>query len=463
MQPARRRALRLSALLAAVPAPAWASTHDVPGLAWGLPFLGVLLSIALMPIIAPRLWTRRIGLFSLAWALALMLPQALATGPLFALSAAWHVLVVDYLPFISLLIAIYAVGGGILLQGGPWGTPLGNTALMALATLLAGLLGPIAVSMVLIHPLLRANAHRTRKIHLVVFFIVLVCNVGGATTALGNPPLYIGLLQGVPFFWPASQVWKIVLVLAIPLLTVFWWLDYRSAALSPPPPPRRPLHMRGWLNIALLAVLVATVLIQTVWHPGDISILGADIALERLAGAIVFALVAIVAATSTPLAVHQGNMFSWEPMVEVAKLFAAIFVTITPAIAMLAAGFDGPLGPLLRLTADAAGHPRPIAYFWFSGILSAFLDNAPTYLLFFQLAGGDAVQLTGPLAPTLMALSAGSVCFGALTYIGNAPNMMVRGVAAHRGVHMPGFFGYMAWACALLLPGFALVTAIWFL
>ena len=458
MQPTLRRIGRALPALIAVslaPAPGWAATADVPGLAWGLPFLGVLLSIALMPIFAPRLWVRRIGVFSLAWALALMLPQALATGPLFALSAAWHVLVVDYLPFITLLLAIYAVGGGILLEGGPWGTPLGNTALMTLATVLAGILGPIAVSMVLIHPLLRANAHRTHKVHLVVFFIVLVCNVGGATTALGNPPLYIGLLQGIPFFWPATQVWKIVLVLAVPLLAVFWWLDRRSAALSPPPAARRHLHMRGWLNIALLALLVITVLIQTVWHPGNITLLGADVAIERLAGAIVFALVAIAATTSTPLAVHEANMFSWEPMVEVAKLFAAIFVTITPAIAMLAAGFDGPLGPLLRLTADAAGQPRPIAYFWFAGILSAFLDNAPTYLLFFQLAGGDTTQLTGPLAPTLMALSAGSVCFGAITYIGNAPNMMVRGVAAHRGVRMPG--------CALLLPGFALVTAIWFL
>ena len=141
-----------------------------------------------------------------------------------------------------------------------------------------------------------------------------------------------------------------------------------------------------------------------------------------------------------------------------AKLFAAIFVTIGPVLAMLEAGFDGPLAPLLRLTVDGAGQPVPLAYFWLTGLLSAFLDNAPTYLVFFELAGGDPVHLTGPLTMILVAISAGAVFFGALTYIGNAPNMMVRAIASHRGVRMPGFFGYMRWSCALLLPCFLLLS-----
>jgi len=205
------------------------------------------------------------------------------------------------------------------------------------------------------------------------------------------------------------------------------------------------------------------VLVQSAWQPGEVDVLGVPIGIERLLGSAVFLAVGLLAARTTPLAVRQANMFAWHPMREVAILFGGIFVTITPALAMLAAGMDGPLAGFLLLTQDAAGHPWPLPYFWLSGMLSAFLDNAPTYLLFFQLAGGDPARLTGELAPTLAAMSAGSVCFGALTYIGNAPNLIVRAIAAHRGVRMPGFFGYMALACALLLPGFALLTVLFFL
>jgi Na+/H+ antiporter NhaD/arsenite permease-like protein len=335
--------------------------------------------------------------------------------------------------------------------------------LLAFATLCASLIGPVAVSMVLIHPLLRANAHRRNKVHLVVFFIVLVCNVGGLTTPLGNPPLYIGLLQGVPFHWPMMTLWKPALLLIVPLLGLFWLFDRHSATHSPPPPAPHRLHVRGWSNLGLLGLLVVTVLVQSAWHPGEIELFGATMGIERMLGVGIFAITAVASGATTPLAVRQGNMFNWEPMIEVAKLFAGIFVTITPALAMLEAGRDGPLGAVLRLSADSTGAPWPIAYFWLSGVLSAFLDNAPTYLLFFRMAGGDASVLTGDQAAVLMAMSAGSVCFGALTYIGNAPNLMVRGVAAHRGVRMPGFFGYMLYASALLLPGFVAVTLLFFL
>jgi Na+/H+ antiporter NhaD/arsenite permease-like protein len=161
--------------------------------------------------------------------------------------------------------------------------------------------------------------------------------------------------------------------------------------------------------------------------------------------------------------VREGNLFSWEPMAEVGQLFAAIFVTIAPVLAMLAAGRSGPLAAVLHLTTGADGQPVPLAYFWLAGALSAFLDNAPTYLVFFQLAGDDPVRLTGELARTLQAISAGAVFFGALTYIGNAPNLMVRSIAAHRGIRMPGFFGYMAWSCGLLLPLLGLITLLFFL
>jgi Na+/H+ antiporter NhaD/arsenite permease-like protein len=176
----------------------------------------------------------------------------------------------------------------------------------------------------------------------------------------------------------------------------------------------------------------------------------------------IFLAVTAISLLVTPQGVRAGNLFSWDPMVEVGKLFAAIFITIGPVLAMLEAGAAGPMAPLLTLITDAAGRPIPLAYFWLTGLLSAFLDNAPTYLVFFQLAGDDPARLTGALNTTLLAISAGSVFFGALTYIGNAPNMMLRSIAAHRGIRMPGFFGYMAWSCALLLPVFVLLSLLFF-
>ena len=209
--------------------------------------------------------------------------------------------------------------------------------------------------------------------------------------------------------------------------------------------------------------MVATVLVQGIWQPGDAVLFGQQIGIERLAGMAVFVAVTLISVAITPRAVRQGNMFTWGPIEEVAKLFAAIFVTIGPVLAMLEAGFDGPLAPVLRLTIDSHGQPFPVAYFWLTGILSAFLDNAPTYLVFFELAGGDPGHLTTDLTLVLEAISAGAVFFGALTYIGNAPNLMVRSIASHRGVRMPGFFGYMAWSCGLMLPVLALLTLLFYL
>ncbi len=453
------------------PSAAWAasggSLQNGAGVApvplWGLPFAGLLLTIAFAPMLAPRLWHRRMAVIAASWSLALLVPLVVVHGPGVAWHDTWHAALLEYLPFVALLLALFTAGGGILMEGGPWGTPAGNTALLALGTALAGVMGTTGVAMVLIHPLLRANAHRARKVHLVVFFIVLAANVGGATTPLGDPPLYLGFLQGVPFFWPLRQLVVPLLVVAIPLLAAFFLLDRHLARGEPQPPPAKRLRVRGWGNAALVLLVVATVLVQGVWHPGEVALLGQKIGLERLLGMLVFAAITLVSLAITPRALRQRNLFSWEPMREVAVLFAAIFVTIGPVLSMLAAGMDGPLAPLLALTSDAAGHPSPLAYFWLAGMLSAMLDNAPTYLVFFQLAGSDPAALTGHLSPVLRALSAGAVFFGAMTYIGNAPNMMVRAIAARRGVRMPGFFGYMLWSCALLLLPFVLLTFLFFL
>ena len=433
-----------------------------PPLAWGIPFAGLLLSIGLLPVVAPRLWHRRMGLVAAGWVLALLLPQTLLAGPYVAAQAAWRAVLLDYLPFITLLLAMFTLGGGIEVAGGPWGSPGGNTLLLGIGTVLSGVIGPIGTSMVLIHPLLRANAHRRRKVHLVVFFIALVSNAGGAVTPLGNPPLYIGLLRGVPYGWPLRHLALPLALLATSLLLVFWLIDRHHAARNPPPAAPAKLRLRGAANAALLLVVVGTVLAQSLRHPGTVALFGATVGIARLAGMAVFLAVTALSVWSTPASLRAANMFSWAPMIEVATLFAAIFVTITPVLAMLAAPAGGPFAPLLHLASGPGGQPSPPAYFWLAGTLSAFLDNAPTYLVFFDLAGGDPARLTGPLSRSLQAISLGSVLFGALTYIGNAPNMMVRSVAAHRGLRMPGFFGYMAWSCALLLPMFVALTLLFF-
>ena len=429
---------------------------------WGLPFLGLLLSIAVFPLLAPQFWHKRMGVVAAGWSLALLLPMAAVSGIGSALFTVWHAAWTEFFPFVLLLLALFAAGGGILVRGGPSGTPFGNTFTLALGTVLAGLMGTTGAAMVFIHPLLRANEHRTRKLHIVIFFIVLVANIGGATTPLGDPPLYIGFLNGVPFFWPLTSLLKPMLLVACPILVIFYGMDRYFAAKEPPPVPPEKFHLRGQFNILLILIVVLTVLGQGVWHPGDVSLLGQEIGIERLAAMAVFLAVTLISVAFTPRAVREGNDFNWHPMAEVGKLFAALFLTIGPVMAMLDSGVDGPMAFLLRLTQSANGDLSPIAVFWLCGILSAFLDNAPTYLVFFHLAGGDAAELTGPLNPILTAISAGAVFFGALTYIGNAPNMMVRSIAAHRGVKMPGFFGYLALASALLLPVFGLLTLFYF-
>ena len=435
----------------------------VPGPLWGLPFAAMLLTIAISPMLAPRFWHRRMGLIVGAVTLGLLLPLALLRGPQLVWHDVWHAALVEYLPFVSLLLALFTAGGGILVEGGGIGRPAGNTLLLALGTLLAGVMGTTGVAMVLIHPLLRGNAHRARKVHLVVFFIVLVANAGGATTPLGDPPLYLGFLRGVPFGWPLLHLAAPLLVVALPLLGLFWLLDRQLARTEPEPQPPRPLRLRGGRNAVLVLLVVATVLLQGVWHPGEAVLLGQKIGLERLLGVAVFAAITAASLLITPRALRRRNLFSWEPMREVAVLFAGIFVTVGPVLDMLAAGPAGPLAPLLALTQTADGQPSPLAYFWLAGLLSGLLDNAPTYLVFFNLAGGDPATLTGQLAPVLRALSAGAVFFGALTYVGNAPNMMVRAIAVRRGVRMPGFFAYILIVGGMLLPLFGLLTLFFFI
>jgi Na+/H+ antiporter NhaD/arsenite permease-like protein len=425
---------------------------------WAVPFAGVLLSIAVLPVIAPRFWARRMAAVTLGWVIVLLAQEAMVIGPRAAVLGAGHALLTDYLPFVTLLLAFYMTGSGILLRGAARGTPLGNTLLLAAGTLLGGFVGTIGASMVLIHPLLRANAHRRHKVHLVVFFIILVANAGGALSPLGAP-LYVGLLRNVPFLYPLLWLGPMLVVIAAPLLAAFYLLDRRLSRQDPPPGPPGRFRFRGWINVALALFVVATVIAEAVLQLGTVTVFGEPEELARLIATGLCIAVAVVSAAITPLAVRQANDFSWHPMAEVAILFAGIFVTIAPVTEMLQEGLDGPLAPLLRLTSDASGQPVPAAFFWLAGILSAFLDNTPTYLVFLKLIGNEPA-IRHPVA--LQALSAGAVFFGGLTYIGNAPNLILRAIAAHRGVHMPSFFTFSLRAAVVLVPALVLASLLFF-
>lgn len=439
-----------------------AAAGQAPGLLWAAPFFGVLASIAVLPIVAPRLWHRRQAWMAGFWIAALLAPQVAVFGPTATAETAWRAILLDYLPFVTMLLSLYAAGGGVLIRGGATGTPAGNTLMLAGGVVCGVVMGQAGAAIVVINPLLRANAHRTRKTHLALFVIVLVANASGALTPLGNPPLYVGFLQGVPFFWTTHHLLTAWLVLNGIMLTAFYTIDRVLAARDPPAPAPGRLQVRGWGNVALILAVGAMVLVQNRVPAGTVRVLGAPVDVMRLIAPLVFMAASVASAALTPRAVRQANDFTWTPMIEVAQLFLAIFVTITPVLTMLEAGVHGPFAPLVGLTRDAAGHARPAAIFWLAGILSAFLDNAPTYLVFFKLAGIHPPSIVGQHALALAALSAGAVFFGALTYIGNAANLIVRGIAAHRGVRMPGFLGYAALASMLLIPVFLIQTLIFF-
>jgi len=415
-------------------------------LAQTIPFAGILLSFALIPSTAPRFWHRRMGLIIGAWVLLGFVIQAHSFGVGGALAGLWRVSLEQFLPFIVLLLALYALGGGIAIKGGPWGRPSGNLLLLVIGTLLASVMGTIGAALLLIHPLLAANGHRHEKRHLVIAFIILVGNCGGALSPLGDPPLLVGFLRGVPFFWPAAHLWLPLLVLAVPVLAICMGFDIYFARREAKPRPQK-LRIRGSINVVLLCLLVAAIPMEGVWHPGDVVILSANIPAEH-AAVMALELVCIgVSEALTPNSIRRQNRFAWSAMREITILFFAIFATITPVFALLQ---------------SAAIPERPLYWFWASGIASAVLDAAPTYLIFFQAAGGHAAGLVSGQGRLLTAVAAGSVFFGPVTYLGNAPNLMIREIASRRGVRMPGFFAFAGIMIVVLMPIFMLMSWLFF-
>jgi Na+/H+ antiporter NhaD/arsenite permease-like protein len=437
---------------------------------WALPFAGLLLSIATGPVLYPHLWEHHYGKFVAFWSACVVVPLYLTAGSQAATTALLHTALLEYMPFILLLLALFTVAGGIYLEGNLRGTPAANVVLLAFGTLLASVVGTTGASMILIRPLIRANDDRVYNVHVVIFFIFLVSNVGGALTPLGDPPLFVGFLKGVDFFWTLQHLLEETFVVAGILLVVFfvidWILHRREKRLDHPldPTPDSPLSLHGTVNFLLLGVIIAAILMSAYWKPGIFfHIAGVELELPDLLRDAIFVAVVFASLKLTTKECRAANDFNWGPIKEVGKLFAGIFTCIVPVIAMLHAGREGVFAPLVSMVTTSDGATNNAAYFWLTGALSSFLDNAPTYLVFFELAGGDPQTLMTTLATTLAAISTGAVYMGANSYIGNAPNFMVYAIARQMNVRMPSFFGYMLWSGAILIPTFLLCTWLFFM
>jgi Na+/H+ antiporter NhaD/arsenite permease-like protein len=435
-------------------------------LRWALPFAGMLLSIALFPLFAAHFWEKNYGKVAIFWALTLMIPEFFVFGASVTFYNALHTMVGEYVPFILILLTLFTIAGGIMVTGSLSGTPLLNLGFLAIGTVLASVMGTTGAAMLLVRPFIRALANRRHKVHSVVFLIFLVANAGGCLTPLGDPPLFLGFLKGVDFFWTLKELWPQTLFLCASLLAVYFVIDLRYYKSEEPQKKvsGEKMGIKGKRNFFLLFGVAGLVLFSGMGRPAGSFVIWGDIE-YRHANVIrdlgLLALAAISLAI-TPKGLRKSNHFTWAPILEVSKLFAGIFITMLPAIAILRAGTEGALRPLVSLVTGADGAPVNAAYFWLTGTLSSFLDNAPTYLVFFNSAGGDAGLLMGKLSLTLSAISCGAVFMGANTYIGNAPNFMVRSIAEERGVRMPSFFGYMGWSVLILVPLFVVMTFLFY-
>jgi len=436
-----------------------------------IPFIGILLSIALFPLFAPEFWHHHFGKVSAFWAIVIAAPLLIIYKGA-ALHSFLHIMIADYVPFIILLWGLFTISGGILLKGSLRGTPVVNTIMIIIGTILASWMGTTGAAMLLIRPFLRANNYRKNRAFMVVFFIFLVANIGGSLTPVGDPPLFLGFLHGVPFFWTFALLPHMVFT-ALILLAIYFALDtyyYKKEGFNKSQideEEKEPIRLVGSYNFIFLAGVVGSVIISGLVEWGEVNTFGIHRSIQEWARDSFIILMGILSLIFTSTKTREDNEFTWFPIQEVAYLFAGIFITMTPCLLLLLAGSKGALGFIVDTVKE------PYHYFWVTGILSSFLDNAPTYLTFFTTAMGkfytgipESIAVSKLIAENpifLMAISAGAVFFGANTYIGNAPNFMVRSIAEEAGTPMPSFFGYMLkYSIVFLVPVFILVSFIFF-
>jgi Na+/H+ antiporter NhaD/arsenite permease-like protein len=443
------------------------------------PFVGMLLSIAIFPLIKPEWWEHHMLKVVVFWSLVFLVPFGFAFGGEMLVLNILEIVLLDYLPFIVLLFGLFVVAGGIILRGTLIGTPKVNIILLLIGTVLASWVGTTGASMLLIRPVIRANQWRQKKAHIIVFFIFLVSNIGGCLTPVGDPPLFLGFLRGIPFFW-TMKLFPMFLLNSGILLTVLYFLDryYYEKELAAGRRPsdvedaqaKKPLRVEGLLNLVFMGMIIGAVILNGVLPNSAVfadQVTGEVYGVHVFEGIVVgynsivqMAIILIAAFLSmktTRKAIRTDNCFTWACIKEVATLFIGIFITMIPALS------------LLKAHGASLGITSPMEFFWATGALSSFLDNAPTYLVFLTTAGSlgiakGLITTVGTVsAKALMGISAGAVFMGANTYIGNAPNFMVRSIAEENKIAMPSFFGYMLWSLCILIPLFFIDTLIFFL
>lgn len=422
------------------------------GLVWAAPFVGLLLSIAVAQAAFPHHWERHFGKVTAFWIAATLLPLAVRQGFSSAAGLTGHLLLAEYLPFLVTIYTLYVIAGGIHVRTRMSGHPAENVLLLLLGTVAAAFMGTPGATLLFLPVVLAANAWRRHRTHTLVFLIFLVANMGGGLTPLG-PPLLMGYLKGVDFAWTVQAMALPTAAGSALLLGLYWLLDAvlvypreDAAARAAHREQHTQLLVDGGFNFLLLGLVILAIMAP----------------LPAWARLIAMVALAQLSLKTTPRRIRQANRFGWGPMIEVAILFAGIFVTMMPPLAILQAGPQGALAGLIGMVGDAAGRAVDWRYFVVTGLLSAFLDNAPTFLVFFNVAGGEPVRLMGEGASTLTAISAGAAFWGGATYIGNAPNFMVRSIAEERGTAMPSFFAFMLWSAAILLPVFAVLAVFFF-
>lgn len=447
-----------------------------------IPFVGMLLSIAIMPMVKPEWWETHELHAAIFWALVFLVPFVFAYGGETTAEELSETIVGDYIPFIVLLLGLFVVAGGIHIRGTIVGTTKNNVILLLIGTVLASWVGTTGAAMLMIRPVLRANQWRRHKVHVVIFFIFLVANMGGCLTPLGDPPLFLGYLRGVPFFWTIEHIWPILLLNTVVLLFVFSLIDrhyiklegkegQEALALESQADNRVPIRIEGWHNFFFLALIIIAVILNGLIPQIDafvdpatgktygFDVFGTHVGIDYIVQVVLILIAMFLSLLTTKKEVRERNNFEWAPITEVAKLFIGIFITMIPALA------------LLRTYGGSIGVDTPLEFFWCTGLLSSFLDNSPTYVVFLTAAGSVGAEgmayvatTVGNVAqPILLAISAGAVFMGAITYIGNAPNFMVKNIAESSGVKMPSFFHYMGWSVGILVPLFIVDTLIFFL
>ena len=455
--------------------PAGETGTAVPSLLYCIPFAGILLCIALFPLVKPTWWEEHQAPVVLAWSLAFIVPFVIGFGAHHTAEVVLECIINDYLTFIVLLFGLFCVAGNITLEGDLAGSPRINVGLLLFGTLLSSWVGTTGASMLMVRPIIKMNSWRKRKRHIMIFFIFLISNIGGCLTPIGDPPLLMGFMRGVPFFW-SLRLRPILAFNAAVLLFVFYHLDMRAyrkdIAEGRKPDISKPgteIRIAGLHNLIFLAAIVVAVLLSgtlpslPLFRNADGTVRGIPILGEvTLTWPAVIEIAIILASAwlsfrTTSAKVRTENHFTWGAIKEVAILFIGIFITMQPALM------------ILKANGASLGLDSPYQMFWATGALSSFLDNTPTYLVFLTTAGslgfteGIATALGTVPVKMLVAISCGAVFMGANTYIGNAPNFMVKSISDENGVRMPSFFGYILWSLGFLIPVFILDTLIFFL